>query len=56
LVRLEQVDHIVAFDTHKESLLLAKEEGVIDEYSEQIDQSFSDCDIVFISTPVKLIP
>ncbi len=56
LVRLEQVDHIVAFDTHKESLLLAKEEWVIDEYSEQIDQSFSDCDIVFISTPVKLIP
>ena len=50
------VDEIIAFDKNIESLKLAKDENVINDYSEKIDEKFYNCDIVFICTPVKLIP
>ena len=50
------VDEIMAFDKNIESLKLAKNENVINDYSEKIDEKFYNCDIVFICTPVKLIP
>ncbi len=50
------VNEIIAFDKNIESLKLAKNENVINEYSEKIDEKFYNCDIVFICTPVKLIP
>ena len=56
LRNLEIVNDIIAFDKNNESLVLAKEEGVISDYSNEIDEKFSDCDMVFICTPVKLIP
>lgn len=56
LIKLECVKEIIAFDKNIESLKLAKEEKVIEDYSLDVDEKFSDCDIVFISTPVKLIP
>ena len=50
------LDEIIAFDKNIESLKLAKDENVINDYSEKIDEKFYNCDIVFICTPVKLIP
>lgn len=50
------VNEIIAFDKNIESLKLAKNENVINDYSEKIDEKFYNCDIVFICTPVKLIP
>ncbi len=55
LSKSKKVDKIVATDKNIESLKLAKSEGVISEYSLDIDDIFSDCDIVFISTPVSYI-
>ena len=50
------VNEIIAFDKNIESLKLAKSENVINDYSEKIDEKFYNCDIVYICTPVKLIP
>ena len=56
LVKLDEIKEIIAFDKNKDSLIQAKNENVISDYSEKINEKFSDCDIVFICTPVKLIP
>ena len=56
LVKLEEVKEIIAFDKNLDSLIQAKNENVISDYSEIIDDKFGDCDIIFICTPVKLIP
>lgn len=56
LSKLEIVNKIIAFDTNLESIKQAKNEGVIDDYTLKIDDSFFDADIVFICTPSKLIP
>lgn len=50
-----EVDYIIALDKSEESLNLAKEEGVIEDYSLEIDGRFSVCDFVFICTPVSFI-
>ena len=56
LAKLECIGKIIAYDNNFESLKLAKEENVIQDYSLDIDEKFHDLDIVFICTPVKLIP
>lgn len=55
LSKSEKVGKIIATDVNIESLKLAKSEGVISDYSLDIDSKFSECDIVFISTPVSYI-
>lgn len=51
----KSVDKIIAFDKNIESLELAKQEKVIQEFTTQIDDSFRDLDIIFICTPVSFI-
>lgn len=55
LRKSKKVDSIIAFDTNVNSLKQAKEDGVINDYSESVDNKFENCDIVFICTPVKVI-
>lgn len=55
LAKSEKIDKIIACDINEDSLKLALEEGVITEYTLNIDEKFSDCDVVFISTPVSFI-
>lgn len=55
LSKSNKVGKIVALDKNIESLKLAKSQGVISEYSLEVDEKFSECDIVFISTPVSYI-
>ena len=43
---------IIAFDTDKDSLALAKQERICDITCTQLDESFSECDIFFLCTPV----
>lgn len=50
------VNKIIAYDIDMDSLKLAKNENVITDYSDKIDDKFYECDIVFICTPVKYIP
>ena len=56
LIKSDKINKIIAYDTNMDSLQLAKREGVISDYSNNIDNNFKECDIVFICTPVKLIP
>ncbi|HIW20560.1 MAG TPA: prephenate dehydrogenase [Candidatus Dorea intestinavium] len=44
---------IVAFDKSKESLALAALEGVINQFSLVIDDTFKDCDFIFLCAPVS---
>lgn len=44
---------IVAYDVNRETLLLAKKEGVADATASAIDESFSDCDYLFLCAPVQ---
>ncbi len=46
---------VVACNRNDDVLKTAHNEGVIDAYSTEIDDTFSDCDIVFICTPVDKI-
>lgn len=55
LSKSAKVGTIIATDKNIESLKLAKSEGVISEYSLDVDEKFSKCDVVFISTPVSYI-
>ena len=55
LSKSNKVGKIIAADKNIESLKLAKKEGVITEYSLEIDNKFSNCDLIFISTPVSYI-
>lgn len=50
-----EVESIIACDTNIDSLNAAMEEKVIDSFVEVIDGSFSECDFVFICTPVNYI-
>lgn len=43
---------IIAYDTYESSLVMAKEENVIDYYCTTIDNSFYDLDIIFLCAPV----
>lgn len=56
LIKTDKVNKIIAYDKNVESLILAKKEKVITDYTEIIDKSFYECDIIFICTPVKTIP
>ncbi|WP_105614235.1 prephenate dehydrogenase [Vallitalea okinawensis] len=47
-----QID-IVAFDQNEKSLLLAKEQGIINSYTLTIDSAFSTRDIIFLCLPVE---
>lgn len=44
---------IYAYDTNKDSLLLAKEEHVADMILDEINDTFSKCDILFLCAPVS---
>lgn len=55
LIKSNKVESILAFDTNQESLDLAYNEGVITDYTLEINEKFSDCDIIFICTPVSYI-
>ena len=48
-------NEIIAFDKNKEDLEKALEEGVITNYTLEINNEFEDVDILFICTPVKYI-
>lgn len=50
-----KVEKIIAFDTNINSLKKAKEEGVIEEYTLEINDKFKECNFVFICTPVSFI-
>jgi len=49
------VEKIVALNRSEDVLKLALNEGVIDEYTTEVDSSFLGCEIIFICTPVGLI-
>lgn len=44
---------IIAFDTNKDTLLLAHKEGVADIITERIDDTFSECNYIFLCAPVQ---
>lgn len=50
-----KVEKIIAFDINKNDLILAKENNIIDEYSENIDDKFRGLDIIFVCVPVSKI-
>lgn len=47
--------HITAFSRSQAPLLLAKEEGMLDEIVTTIDETFSSFDYIFLCTPVEYI-
>ena len=55
LSKSNKIKKIIAFDKNVDSLNLAQKEGVIQEFALQIDDKFSECDIIFICTPVSFI-
>lgn len=55
LSKSEKISKIIACDINEDSLKQALEDGVITDYTLNVDEKFSDCDIVFISTPVSFI-
>lgn len=55
LAKSPKVNKIVGFDLVEYDLIQAKKEGVITEYTLEIDESFSDLDVIFICTPVSYI-
>ena len=44
---------VIAFDKHKETLALAVTEGIIDTACSSIDNTFRDCDFIFLCAPVS---
>lgn len=44
---------IIVCDTNQSTLKLAKEQGVADVATSAIDESFSDCDLIFLCAPVR---
>lgn len=53
---LKEHDHhikIVAYDVNPETLRLAKQDAVADIIAPAIDESFSDCDYIFLCAPVQ---
>lgn len=55
LSKSKKVKSIVACDKNLDSLKKAFSDGVITDYSLEVNEKFKDCDIVFISTPVSYI-
>ena len=49
------VEEIVACNRSADALENAQKEGVIDRGTQTIDHTFSDCDIIFLCTPVRQI-
>lgn len=47
---------ITGYDTNKEDLKVAYEAGVIDVISPDLGEAFSRCTVIFICTPVHIIP
>lgn len=46
-------NEVIAFDTNKESLASATQEGIIDVACSSVDDNFSRCDFIFLCTPVS---
>lgn len=44
---------IIAYDISRETLTLAKQQAIVDAAAESIDESFSDCDYIFLCAPVQ---
>ena len=44
---------ITAYDLNRESLNLAEKDGIVDVIAEAIDESFSQCDYIFLCAPVQ---
>ena len=55
LSKSKKINKIIALDKNISSLKKAHSEGVITEYVTKVNEKFSDCDIIFISTPVSTI-
>lgn len=55
LSKSSKVGKIIGVDKNLESLKKAKNDGILTEYSLEVDEKLSECDIVFISTPVSYI-
>ncbi len=55
LSKSEKVNQIIAYDKNLESLEKAYSEGTITEYTLEVNEKFSNCDVVFICTPVSFI-
>ncbi len=53
---LSDTQNIVARDTNENSLIQAKQDGVLTDYSMDSYDVFTGCDLVFICTPVSIIP
>lgn len=55
LSKSKKVNSITAFDTNKDSLEKALTDGFITDYTLNVDNKFSNCDIIFLCTPVSYI-
>lgn len=55
LAKSDKVESIIAYDIRKSSLEIAYKDGVITEYTLEINEKFSNCNIIFICTPVSYI-
>ncbi|WP_058486239.1 prephenate dehydrogenase [Defluviitalea phaphyphila] len=50
-----RIKNIVALDIDEKSLKQAFDDGIITNFTTSVDETFSNCDIIFICTPVKKI-
>lgn len=55
LSKSKKISSILAFDTNENSLKSAYNDGFITKYVLDINEEFSNCDIIFICTPVSYI-
>lgn len=55
LSKLKTVKEIIAYDKNIDSLKKAYADGVITEYTTEVNKKFNNCDIIFICTPVSFI-
>ena len=53
LKKADKSYRIIAFNRSRAPLLAAESEGVIDAIAEDTDEIFSDCDFIFLCTPVE---
>ncbi len=49
------VKQIIAYDVDTKSLIQAKNEGIITDYTDSVNAKFANLDIIFLCTPVKFI-
>jgi prephenate dehydrogenase len=45
---------LVAYDLNRSALVTAQSEGIIDQCATQIDESFADCNIIFLCCPISI--